>query len=195
MIPISNWFPNGSLLVLACALLQGCKKADPPVEVPRSDLVLSDGRRVRAGTTTAFTGVIVEHYTSGAVKSRTVVSSGVLHGISEGYHTNGVMQMREHFRNRLSDGPREKWYLSDKKMAEAMIQGGKLNGLFGRWDEARVLVEEIQLRDDKPDGVALAFHPDGSIKARVKMQGSTVIERGELRTDEMPATQSPRAGK
>jgi hypothetical protein len=57
------------------------------------------------------------------------------------------------------------------------------------------MVEEIQRRDDKPDGVAPAFHPDGSIMAWGKTRGGTVIEREEFRRDAMPATQSPQARK
>ena len=38
----------------------------------------------------AVHGNMVEYYAPGRLQSRSVVSNGLLHGLSEGWHTNGV---------------------------------------------------------------------------------------------------------
>jgi hypothetical protein len=46
-------------------------------------------------------------------------------------------------------------------MSEATIVEGKLEGTFGRWHENGQLAEQIEMKNDKPDGLARAFYPRG----------------------------------
>lgn len=167
-------------LGLCAALLAGCSRPEPPVapEVPRSSLVLKDGRLFRPAQGEPFTGTVVEHYSSGRLQSRSVVSNGLLHGLSEGWHTNGVRQVSENFIAGVSEGVRVKWHPSGAKLSEATIVGGKLNGTFRRWHENGRPAEQIELRDDQPHGESLAFYPSGFLKTRVR------VERGEVRARE-----------
>ncbi|MBI5800356.1 MAG: toxin-antitoxin system YwqK family antitoxin [Verrucomicrobia bacterium] len=185
--------PPGTVLVgsllggLCAAVIPGC--APPPVaappEVPRSSLVLQDGRLHRPAQAAPFTGTVVEYYAPGRLQSRSVVSNGLLHGLSEGWHTNGVRQVAENFVRGASDGVRVKWYPGGAKLSEAAIAGGKLNGTFRRWHENGRLAEQIELRDDQPHGESMAYYPSGCLKTRVRMErglsvGTELFKDGEV---------------
>ncbi|MBI5800998.1 MAG: toxin-antitoxin system YwqK family antitoxin [Verrucomicrobia bacterium] len=141
-----------------------------PPEVPRASLVLKDGRLHRPAQGEPFTGTVVEYYAPGRLQSRSVISNGLLHGLSEGWHTNGVRQVAENFVGGISEGVRVKWYPGGMKLSEAAITGGKLNGTFRRWHENGKLAEQIELRDDQPHGESSSYFPSGCLKTRVRME-------------------------
>ncbi len=146
-------------------------------EVPRSILALREGRLYAEGETAPFTGLMVEHYPSGEPRSRTQVAAGWLHGLSEGWFTNGVRQVREEFRDNVADGLRTRWYPDGTKAAETPIVNGKVHGLHRRWHANGRLSAEVEMRDDQPDGWSRAFGEDGSLVAEVRMEKGRVVER------------------
>ena len=179
----------GSLLAGLCAAaLNGC--APPPIaappEVPRSSLVLKDGRLHRPAQSAPFTGTVVEHYAAGRLQSRSFISNGVLHGLSEGWHTNGVRQVAENFVSGISEGVRIKWYPDGAKLSEATISGGKLNGTFRRWHENGRLAEQIELRDDQPHGESVAYYSSGFLKTRVRMDRGQPTGTESFKDGEVP---------
>lgn len=185
----SGTIPVGSLLVGLCAAaLTGC--APPPVaappEVPRSSLVLKEGRLHRPAQSAPFTGTVVEYYAPSRLQSRSVVSNGLLHGLSEGWHTNGVRQVAENFAHGVSDGVRVKWYPGGAKLSEAGISRGKLNGTFRRWHENGRLAEQIELRDDQPHGESMAYYPSGYLKTRVRMERGQPVGTESFKDGEVP---------
>jgi antitoxin component YwqK of YwqJK toxin-antitoxin module len=139
------------------------------VEVSRTNLVLDEGRLHRAGQPGMFTGFMVEHSASGALRSRSAISNGLLHGLSEGWYTNGQLQVTEHFREGVSHGLRTKWAASGAKISEASIVDGKLHGTFRRWHENGVLSEQVEFVAGQPQGTSLAYFPSGFLKARVTL--------------------------
>lgn len=172
-----------ALLVLSCCALAGCSRSDPSAnqrEVPRSALEFKDHRLYLPGQPAPFTGFITEHYAGGGLQSRSSVSNGVLQGISEGWHTNGLLQVREVFAAGFSQGLRTKWYPSGARQSEATIVHGKLEGPFRRWDEHGALLEQIELRNDQPDGTAVAFYPSGCVKTWARMQAGRILERRDF---------------
>lgn len=176
------------LLGLCAAGLTGCSRPEPPAppEVPRSSLLLKDGRLHRPAQSAPFTGTVVEYYSPGRLQSRSVVSNGLLHGLSEGWHTNGVRQVAEHFVNGVSEGLRVKWYPGGAKLSEAAIAGGKLNGTFRRWHENGRLAEQIELRDDQPHGESVAYYPSGCVKARVRLERGQPVATETFKDGEVP---------
>lgn len=58
-------------------------------EVHRKNLELRAERWYAPGQTNGFTGLLFDTYDDGAMKSRSAVSNGFLHGLSQGWHTNG----------------------------------------------------------------------------------------------------------
>ncbi len=127
--------------------------------------------------TNAFTGLMIERYPGGALQSRSALREGRLHGVSEGWFTNGVLQVREYFTNGVSHGLRAKFYPDGQKLSEAPVVGGKIDGTFRRWHRGGVLAEEIAMRDNQPHGESHSFHPDGSPKARAVTENGKVIEQ------------------
>ena len=99
-------------------------------EAPRSESTLRDGRLYRAGDTNAFSGVMIERFAEGALRSRLAVFEGLLHGVSEGWCTNRQLQVTENFKQGISHGLRTKWHLSGTKLSEAKIVESKFDGLF-----------------------------------------------------------------
>lgn len=158
-----------------------------PRQAPISELVLRDGRMYWKDETAPFTGVIFDRYLDGALKSRSAMVNGLLHGVSEGWHTNGVLQVREHFRHGVSHGLRTKWSPEGHKISEAMIQNGKITGTFRRWHENGALAEEVEMKDGQPHGHSRAFYPDGSLKAEARLESGRVLEQHFFRPGERPA--------
>lgn len=147
-----------------------------PPEVARSFLVLVDGRLRLKGQTNAFTGVMVERFGNGSCKSRSSVSNGLVHGLSEGWHPNGQRQVAEHFTNGVAHGLRTKWYEDGQLLSQTTIAGGKLNGVYRRWWPEGRLAEVLEMKDGEPDGLSRAFYPSGFLKAEARLRQGEIIE-------------------
>ncbi|MBI1840372.1 MAG: toxin-antitoxin system YwqK family antitoxin [Verrucomicrobia bacterium] len=154
----------------------GSPTSASPRSVARTNLVLVSGRLCLVGQTNGFTG-LMEERGDGFLRSRSVLSNGVLHGLSEGWHTNGQLQVREYFREGVSHGTRTKWYPEGRKLSEASIVEGKLEGPFRRWHENGALSEQIEFVADQPDGVSISDFPSGFLKARVVMKTGKLVEQ------------------
>ena len=146
-------------------------------EADRDDLVLGDGRLYRKGESAPFTGALVERYPSGILKSRSLLLGGLLDGISEGWHTNGQIQVREYFKRGVSHGLRTKWYEQGALMSETMIRDGEHHGTFRRWHENGQLAETVEMKQGHPDGISSAYYPSGFLKARAHLNNGKVIEQ------------------
>jgi hypothetical protein len=124
-----------------------------------------------------FTGWLVERYSDSVVKSRSWLSNGVLHGLSEGWYTNGTLQVREQFASGVSEGTVTRWREDGSKLSEGTAHNGKLEGLFRRWHPTGQLAEEVPFHAGVPDGLSHAWHPDGSLKAEVRHINGTLGDR------------------
>jgi antitoxin component YwqK of YwqJK toxin-antitoxin module len=166
------------LAVLVASLLIVGRRSPPPLsEVAREALALRDGRLYRLGATTPFTGVVTERHGDGALRSRSGVVDGRLHGVSESWHTNGQMQAREHFSAGVSHGPRIKWHPNGQTLSEATIIEGRIEGVFRRWHEDGALAEEIPMKAGQPDGLSRAYYPSGFLKAEARLRNGQVVEQ------------------
>lgn len=157
----------------------------PPVELLRSELELADGRLCPVGTTNAFTGVMVERYPDGGLRSRSAVANGLLNGLSEGWFTNKQLQVSEHFTNGVSHGLRVKWHANGLKAAEAQIVDGKLHGRFVSWHESGTKAAEVEFHQGQPDGISSAYFPSGALKSQVTMRDGAVIDRKDWKDGEL----------
>jgi antitoxin component YwqK of YwqJK toxin-antitoxin module len=146
-------------------------------EVRRDALNLRDGKRYVKGASEPFTGLMTEIYGNGVLQSRSVISNGLLEGLSEGWYTNGTKQVEELFSGDVSSGLRVKWYENGKKLSETPIVAGKIEGVFKRWHDNGVLAEEISLRSGVPDGLSRSYYPDGCRKAEAHLSNGTVVDQ------------------
>ena len=153
------------------------KDSAGPVELSRTNLVLEEGRLRQPGDPTPFNGFMVEHHSDGTLRSRSAISNGVLQGLSQGWFTNGQMQVSENFKQGVSHGIRTKWYADGTKQSEASIVDGKIHGAFRKWHPNGVLAEQAEFVADKPEGLSVAYFPSGCLKARVVMKDGKAIEQ------------------
>ncbi len=159
-------------------------------ETAARDLLERGGRWfLKAQTNTAFTGVMVERFPGGALRARVEISNGWPDGWSETWHTNGVAELREHFKHGVSDGKRERWYENGHKESETCVADGKVNGLFERWHENGQLAERIEMKDGQPVGVAWAWYPDGFVKAETTVETGRPLNRKTWKDGEFKALQ------
>ena len=129
----------------------------------RPDLLLYDG------------DVVEIYYPSDSIKSRTQMKDDLANGWSQGWYTNGQLQVTEHFVDGVSDGLRTKWHMSGEKKSEAEIVNGQIHGHFRRWYENGQLAEDAAFSKDIPHGLSQAWFEDGSQKAEVTMEHGTVV--------------------
>ena len=158
--------------------------SEGPREVLRSELILRAGHLCRAGDSNAFSGLMIERYSDGALRSRSMICEGLLHGLSEGWFTNRQLQVTEYFKHGISHGLRTKWYPSGRKLSEANIVDGQLNGPFRKWHENGVLSERVEFTNSRPVGVSLAYFPSGFLKSRARLEATQVVEQNFWRDGE-----------
>lgn len=189
--------PAFLLAVLALAIVAGAvllytsqRSETPtakPLEVHRTNLVLTAGVWFLLGDTNAFTGLLLDTHDDGAKKSQTAISNGLPHGLSLGWHTNGQPQVEEHFVTGMSHGVRTKWHANGQMLSQATIVNGQLDGVFRRWDQRGMPVEEIELKAGQADGVSRSFFPSGCVKAEVLLRGGQVVDRKSWQDGVRPA--------
>lgn len=159
-----------------------------PLELSRTNLQLEAGRLRHPGSATPFSGTMVEHYLDGALRSRSAVVDGLLHGLSGGWYTNAQLQVSEHFRGGVSHGERIKYYPDGTRSSAATVVDGKLEGTFRRWHSNGQIAETAELRAGIPHGPAQSFYPSGCLKTQATLQTGRVTatrswndgERGNL---------------
>ncbi|MDB6055508.1 MAG: toxin-antitoxin system YwqK family antitoxin [Verrucomicrobiales bacterium] len=143
----------------------------------RGKLFVRSGQFYRQGASTPFTGWMLDHFPDGNVSLRTSVLNGRLNGISEGWYTNGVRQLEEHFQNGLADGIRSTWHANGHLRSEGHLVSGLQQGLYRQWDEKGNLVVEAEFAEGKPDGLSLAWFPSGYLKAEALMRKGEIATR------------------
>jgi len=151
--------------------------AAPLPEVHRSKLEMRADGWYAPGETRGFTGYLLDTYEDGALKSRSIVSNGLLHGLSQGWYTNGQQQVEEHFVAGTSHGLRTKWHANGQRFSEVNVVSGKLHGTFRSWHENGERAEEVELKDGQPDGPSKAYFPSGSLKSQVMLQNGKLVAR------------------
>lgn len=159
----------------------------PAAERLVSELVRRDGGLTDPSTGLLFTGWMLERYPEGALRSKSWLSNGVLAGLSEGWYTNGVLEIREQFVAGKSQGAVTRWREDGTVLSEGTAVDGRLDGIFRRWHPNGQLAEEATLRLGVPEGVSRAWHPDGSLRAEVQLEGGQVVRQQFWKVGERPA--------
>jgi len=155
--------------------------------VSRGELELRSERFYQAGQTLPFTGLMTDDYPGGPIKLQTPLKDGQYHGVSEGWTTNGVLELRESFAHGLGEGQRTTWHPNGRKRSEGFLTAGKQEGGYRQWDEAGALVAEAEFSAGQPNGLARAWYPSGCLKAEARMSHGQVVERFQYRDGERRA--------
>jgi antitoxin component YwqK of YwqJK toxin-antitoxin module len=173
------------LAVAAVALVQVStryrKKAEfqaqDVIAVNRIQLEVRSGQFYRPGSTIPFTGWMLDHFPDGKVSLRSAVVNGRLEGMSEGWFTNGVRQIQEHFRHGLPEGIRRTWHGNGRKRSEGHLLSGLQHGLYRLWDDQGNLLVEAEFADGKAHGLSLAWYPSGFLQAEAMMRHGEIQSR------------------
>lgn len=165
------------LAVVTLILLKKGEEPREPARAGRLKLEQRDGLYFLPGTTNRFTGLMVDFFEAGAKKSETAVSNGWVHGLSQGWHTNGQLQIREQFRLGVSSGLRTRWHENGRKESEATVVDGKLHGMFRRWHDNGQLSQEVTLVEGQPHGLSRAFDLSGALIATARMNHGHLVEQ------------------
>jgi hypothetical protein len=165
----------------------------PPHLVARFRLEKQEGRYFRRGSAEAFTGWLADYGTNGSMRARAGVVDGRLHGLSEGWATNGTLELREYFHRGLPHGPRITWYATGQKRSEGWLVYGQQQGVYRQWTEAGTLAAEAEFKDGRPHGLSRAWHPSGCLKSEALMRHGEIVTRhfypdGERRDATLVAT-------
>lgn len=177
------------VVIAAMAYLGVRLSRNAPInEALRSELTSRDGKLYRTNELAPFTGVMLEKYPDGKLQSRSELKDGQIDGLSEGWLTNGVLQVQEHFVKGVSHGVRTKYHPNGQKLSEANIENGKITGVFRRWHDNGQLAEEVNMRDGNADGPSAAFYPSGFLKAEAELKNGNVVTQkfwkdGEKKAD------------
>ena len=147
------------------------------VELNRTNLMRLQNHWCLVGQTNPFTGVMLEFYPGGARMSRSVISKGLLNGLSQGWFTNGQMQVQETYHDNRSDGLRTKWYPNGQKLSEATIVQGQIEGVFRHWHIDGSLAEEIPRHDGRQEGIGRAYYPSGFLAEEVEVRAGKVVTK------------------
>lgn len=148
-----------------------------PVSVARLRLENRGGRFYRPGARVPFTGWVLDHFSTGALKLRSAVADGRLHGESEGWFADGVHEVREQFERGLPHGTRKTWHPNGLKRSEGQLVAGKQQGLFRQWHEDGTLAAAAEFEAGKPHGLSRAWYSSGCLKAEVLMNHGEIQAR------------------
>ena len=175
----ARWFLVSGFLaaaVLTVILKPWQRELVPAEQVSRNQLVLQQGRLMKTSQTNAFTGLMVEFYPDGTLQSRSAVSNGLLHGVSEGWHTNGVLAITEVFVSGTSHGTRTKWDAASNRIAETDIREGEIEGLHREWHTNGKPSLEVTMARGKAQGVARKWSLEGQLAGQWVMSNGVVIQ-------------------
>jgi antitoxin component YwqK of YwqJK toxin-antitoxin module len=175
----ARWFLVSGFLaaaVLTVILKPWQRELVPAEQVSRNQLVLQQGRLMKTSQTNAFTGLMVEFYPDGTLQSRSAVSNGLLHGVSEGWHTNGVLAITEIFVSGTSHGTRTKWDAASNRIAETDIREGEIEGLHREWHTNGKPSLEVTMARGKAQGVARKWSLEGELAGQWVMSNGVVIQ-------------------
>jgi len=175
----ARWFLVSGFLaaaVLTVILKPWQRELVPAEQVSRNQLVLQQGRLMKTSQTNAFTGLMVEFYPDGTLQSRSAVSNGLLHGVSEGWHTNGVLAITEVFVSGTSHGTRTKWDAASNRIAETDIREGEIEGLHREWHTNGKPSMEVTMARGKAQGVARKWSLEGQLAGQWVMSNGVVIQ-------------------
>jgi hypothetical protein len=177
-------------LLLAALFLN--KPAPAPESSPKpmvlelKDAHKVDGLFFAPDANKPFSGVVVEYYDDETLKSRSHINEGRLNGVSEGWHRNGQLQIRESYENGVAHGQRTKWLEDGIRESEGRIEQGRFAGVFRKWHPNGQLAQEVQMTNGLAHGEARSWHENGSLKAVVKLDQGEVLQQQFFDPESLP---------
>ncbi len=139
------------------------------VELSLTNAVQKNGRFFASDGVVPFSGILVDYYPSGALRSRTSIQEGRIDGLSRGFYENGQLQIEERFRAGVSHGLRTKWRADGSKLSAGKIVNGVFDGKFVKWHPNGTISQEISMKEGQAHGVSKSWDEEGGLLSEVSM--------------------------
>jgi antitoxin component YwqK of YwqJK toxin-antitoxin module len=167
------------LLALAAVVaVRWHPQVPPPAlpEFPRAAMMTRDGRLHLTNDPAPYTGWLVVHDPGGRLRSRSMLSNGVLNGLSEGWNAAGGLEIRESYVGGVCHGLRTRWHTNGVVLSQTTFVAGQPDGVFRRWHPNGTLAEQIEFRNGQEAGTSLALYPSGHLKATATVADGRLVE-------------------
>lgn len=168
-------FAAALLIALAALIVLVANLAPKMREARLSEVETKAGLISLRGTPTPFDGNVIEYYKSGKRLSLTPVVRGKVHGWTVGWFENGRTEVKEHFKNGVSDGTRTRWYSNGQVRSITTIRNGQIEGVFREWYENGKPFREVAMKNGKPDGPAVSWSPNGQVAESFTYANGTLV--------------------
>lgn len=117
------------------------------------------------------------HRADGTLAAKRSFKEGLRHGEWVTYDKTGQQPLREdHYANGKRDGIWKTWYANGKQRQQNSFQQGKQHGTSIEWNDKGEKRGEVTYVDDKLDGAATLWLPDGRKVVQQYKEGRLVSE-------------------
>lgn len=173
-------------IIITCMLSVPENPSGPKVIFEQTPELQPDGRYLCLNGT-RFSGIILEEYPDGCLKSSThylgglkdgreekwyrsgmiasqrFFKNGKKTGIHEAWWENGQPKFRRKFKNGLNEGTAFSWYMTGKPYQKNTYHAGQEEGTQQRWDEEGKLMANYVVRNGRRFGLQ-GTKPCGSVE-------------------------------
>lgn len=153
------------------------RRSASPAQAAPSELTRQEGRLFLLGKDRPFTGLLVESYPDGSIRSRSALVEGLLHGVSEGYYTNGQLEVQEEFRHGVAHGIRTKYHPNGNIKSQGAILDGQIDGIYRCWNDHGFLESEVEMRRGQVHGLSRAYYPSGCLRTLARLEDGQILEQ------------------
>jgi len=112
-----------------------------------------------------FTGILIEHFAEGGLKSRTCFAGGRQDGLSESWHANGRTNEVRQYRNGRKEGDNKGWWPNGKPRFEFHFRDGVYDGTCQEWYENGQLYRLNHFVAGEEVGAQRLWYDDGRVLA------------------------------
>lgn len=152
------------LLILTTFLLLGCSRV-PDTQVSSNNPALHHQNGVLLLDDKPFSGYLMAHYPSGALKEKTPYMKGEEHGEKLGYYANGALMFVRGYQYGEKHGTHQGFYEDGSDRFKYQFEKGSNIGTHYDWYEGGQLAKMTNFKDGKPFGVQKMWRSDGKIRS------------------------------
>jgi antitoxin component YwqK of YwqJK toxin-antitoxin module len=152
--------PILGLAEAAAALRQGTGLI---VASHREGLTRSAGKLWLGGQ--VLTGTLEERYPSGALRSRTVYSDGLRHGVMRRWHADGRVAALRAYRQGIKIGRHQAWWDNGQPRLDVRFVAGLAHGNHRSWYRHGQPHEQRSYQNGAESGAQRSFAADGRMRA------------------------------
>ncbi|WP_299459710.1 hypothetical protein [uncultured Microscilla sp.] len=112
-----------------------------------------------------FSGTLVEHYTTGKVKSKSTYYQGEKHGVSKGWYAGGQRWFERGYAKGRKHGKQQIWWQNGQLKLTANAYNDMYEGSVKQWYFNGRLYRDFNYKKGKEEGHQRMWKTDGRIRA------------------------------